>query len=210
MRYYTYASTSSYEDNQEQAGRGLRRLHPFAVLDAKLLDSSGMPSELKLEPADSLELYNAMSAALHANTAEVPSGSTGLAACGSNYYSNEWLLIAEAALRELAPEVYFAAQRGRQIMRTSARDWEGALGMELLKWHMLCGPAGKTATKRVLTQLQVSSGWNEPNLASDRLSMDAMLEELRQQNLLPAIVFKISQKGCKELAGKAFICPRAY
>lgn len=210
LRCYTYASTSSYEDSQQQAGRGLRRLHPFAVLDAKLLDNPGVPSELTLEPADSLDLYDAMSAVLHADSAAVSSASIGLPASSSISSSIKWLLTAEAALRELAPDVYFAAQRGREIMRTSAREWEGALAMELHRWHMLCGSAGKIATKRVLTQLNVSSGWNEPELPPDRLSMNAMLEELRQQNLLPAIVFKLSQKGCKELAGKASVCPRAY
>ena len=205
LRYYTYASSSSYEDIQEQAGRGLRQQHPCRVLDTKLLDGSGIPSELTLEPADSLELYNAMSAVLHAEATSSSSANTGVAASGGD--NSGWLLTGKAALRELAPDVYFVAQRGREITRSSARRWEGALMTELHRWHALCGVAGKTATGRVLTQLRDSSGWNEPSVASERLSMSAMLEELRQKDLLPAIVFMMSQKGCKELAGEVPACP---
>lgn len=208
LRHYTYTSSISYADSSVRLGSGqpatgLLRLHPCAVLDVKQLACDGAPTELTLEPADCLDLHHCMYTVLHPPAP----------ACASTDLPpvSPWLVASRSTVDRLAPDVYFASQEGRQIKRASVRVWEQALMQELHSWAAHhdttegCSE-GQTAAEQVLTRLKRLSGVQQQQAVSGEPSMAALLEELRQKDLLPVIVFKMSQKGCRVMAGEALVC----
>ena len=212
LRHYTYTSSISYADtsdrlNSGQPATGLLRLHPCAVLDVKQLACDGAPSELTLEPADCLDLHHCMSTVLH----DKQSTASAMASTGAPRLS-EWLVTSGSTVDRLAPDVYFASQGGRQIKRANVRVWEQALMQELHSWAAHHDDSagqiaaetfseGQAAAEQVLTRLKRLPGVQQQQAVSEEPSMAALLEELRQKDLLPVIVFR-----CREMAGKALVC----
>ena len=216
LRHYTYTSSISYADTSTRLGSGqpatgLLRLHPYAVLDVNQLACDGAPTELTLEPADCLDLHQCMYTVLHPQAPATASADLPPV--------SPWLAASRSTVERLAPDVYFASQGGRQIKRASVRVWEQALKQELHSWAAhhddstgqtaaeSCSE-GQAAAEQVLTRLKRLSGVQQQQAVSGEPSMAALLEELRQKDLLPVILFKMSQKGCRDMAGTAFVCIR--
>ncbi|KAK9901261.1 hypothetical protein WJX75_003106 [Coccomyxa subellipsoidea] len=152
-----------------------RRLHPCSVLTIRQL-SQGFPSELSLEPMDSLQLFRAMQDSL-----SVPLDAT-------------WKKTATATLDDLAPAAYFPASQA--ISRTVAWKWGGRLKAELAGWAK--HEEGRHAACKVLSTLGGSkTATPEGYFLSCFFNM---LQQLNQRDMLPLLVFSFDRRVCEDLA----------
>lgn len=73
LRYYRYtAPATQMQEGLAVLEHSLRRMHPFAVLEAQQIRHGGFPADLALEPADCLQLFNSMHFALEGQRAFKP------------------------------------------------------------------------------------------------------------------------------------------
>lgn len=74
LRYHRYDTAASQTDDPPGFEQTLRKLHPYAVLDAHQIAQSGFPSDLALEPSDCLELFHSLQSALQHQAPETDEG----------------------------------------------------------------------------------------------------------------------------------------
>ena len=115
--------------------------------------------------------------------------------------SSAWLQQAQQRMAQLTPERLTDISKGQQgiwISRTAARQFESALKHELECWAGADG-CGQELVQMVLDSLDTSGtasahGAHAPAFAAHgNDDLLRMMSGLRQQNLLPAILFNFSR-----------------
>ncbi|KAM7443056.1 putative ATP-dependent RNA helicase ddx60 [Porites harrisoni] len=157
-------------------------LHPCAQLGAKQLKENGFPSDFSLSPKETLQLYDVML---------------------SHWPDRE-------SLKRLAPEQYFKEKRF--IHKKHVREYEEELKKEFKSWtdHQEQFKKAKSVIKSLNSVCEkkltsIEGEWSELGIGSTgkRVILHnyaKLVEQLKAQDKLPALVFSFDRRLCELLA----------
>ncbi|XP_027035542.1 probable ATP-dependent RNA helicase DDX60 [Pocillopora damicornis] len=164
-----------------KATREFVRLHPCAQLGAKQLQENSFPRDMDFTPQESLQLFDVM----------------------AKHWPNK------ESLQKLSPERYF--EKNKFIDKSCARRYEKDLKREFKSWadekHLEKVQAVIQSLNSVLLEKQASTEeeWTQLGMASlGKLfiwsNFPKLVEQLKAQGKLPALVFSFDRIFCEELA----------
>ncbi|XP_015768450.1 PREDICTED: probable ATP-dependent RNA helicase DDX60 [Acropora digitifera] len=174
--------TFTYEKKYELKNSGeFVRLHPCAQLGPKQLLENGFPGDMALTPGEALQLYDVM--------------------------VEKWP--DKESMQELSPEQYFL--ENKLIQKSHARQYELKVKEEFKSW------ADEKQSKKVQSVIQsLNSGCQEKQASTEDewsalrlpssgklfiwLNFPKLVDQLRAQDKLPALVFSFDRTMCEMLS----------
>ncbi|KAK2572321.1 putative ATP-dependent RNA helicase DDX60 [Acropora cervicornis] len=176
--------TYTYEKKYELKNSGeFVRLHPCAQLGPKQLLENGFPGDMALTPGEALQLYDVM--------------------------VKQWP--DKESMQKLSPEQYFL--KNKLIRKTHARQYELDVKKEFKSW------ADEKQSKKVQCvieslnsvcqekQASTEDEWSDLRLPSCGdffilMNFPKLVDQLRAQDKLPALVFSFDRVMCQRLSGR--------
>ncbi|CAH3109022.1 unnamed protein product, partial [Pocillopora meandrina] len=171
-----------YEGTYDVKATGeFARLHPCAQLAAKQLQENSFPRDMDFTPRESLQLFDVMT--MHWPDKE--------------------------SLQKLSPERYF--EKNKFIDKSCARKYEKDLKKEFKSWadekHFEKVEAVLQSLNSILLEKQASTEeeWTQLGMPSSGKifiwkNFPKLVEQLKAQKKLPALIFSFDRKFCEELA----------
>jgi hypothetical protein len=149
-------------------------IHPYAYLDRTLInEEGGVPKSITLSPEEVHALYIAMNSV-----------------CPQ-----------DPRLRELHPEVFFSACTNGFISRNIVRDYEAELKRLLESWATEEGTALESVTLQLRTVTEPLGNVSEMRFIQENFIN--FVQKLKEQNMLPAIVFSYNRSLISSFFGHA-------
>ncbi|XP_022803055.1 probable ATP-dependent RNA helicase DDX60 [Stylophora pistillata] len=157
------------------------RLHPCAQLGFKQLRENSLPGDMVLTPQETLQLFDVM--------------------------VQQWP--EKESLQELVPEKYFL--RTEFIQKDHVRRYEGEVKVEFKSWadegqvEKVKSVIRSLNNECIQKQFSTEEEWNKQEMPSSgrdfiRNNFTKLVDQLRAQNKLPALVFSFDRQLCEVLA----------